>query len=75
MPGICSENLAKPLFIVASDRSLKSNLNPELVAILKETKYMIMLAKENLPKEALDLFARTKFFIDTNFNINLIVDW
>lgn len=64
----------KPLFVTDNNK-LKSNLNPEIEIILKETKYMTMLEKNNLPKEAVDLFTKTQFFVDTKYNIGLIVNW
>ncbi|XP_053593671.1 dynein beta chain, ciliary [Microplitis demolitor] len=74
VPKICYENLMKPLFVTDNNK-LKSNLNPEIEIILKETKYMTMLEKNNLPKEAVDLFTKTQFFVDTKYNIGLIVNW
>lgn len=75
VPYICQENLVKPVFIIHEDRSLASNFNPELAAILRETRYMNVLQRNNLPQEAVDLFARTEFFFNNNYTINLIVIW
>ncbi|KAK0087408.1 hypothetical protein PV325_001063 [Microctonus aethiopoides] len=73
VPQICKENLDKPLFIIESDRLLASNFNPELEAILKETRYMTVLRRDNLPEEALDLFAKTQFLSAIRYNIDRVI--
>lgn len=73
VPQVCKENLDKPLFIIDSDRLLASNFNSELEAILKETRYMTVLQRDNLPQEALDLFAKTQFLNAIRYNIDRVI--
>lgn len=73
MPNICKENLIKPLFIVNENQLLASNFNPQLNATLRETRYMNILQRDNLPQEALDLFAKTQYLNNVLYNIERII--
>ena len=75
LPEICSTNLSKTLLTVHEDRSLELNFSPELTAILRETRYMTIMKRTDLPQEAIDLFARTQFFFESVHNLNLIINW
>ncbi|XP_011314378.1 dynein beta chain, ciliary-like [Fopius arisanus] len=75
VPAICEENLVKTLFVVNDDRSLESNFDPQLDGILRETKYMHIMHKTELPQDAIDLFNRTQFFLQNNYDIGLIITW
>ncbi|XP_043279274.1 dynein beta chain, ciliary-like [Venturia canescens] len=75
VPEICSSNLAKTLLVVNEDRTLALNFDRELSTLLQEIRYMIILNRTDLPQEAEDLFARTPFFFESVYNLNLIINW
>lgn len=75
MPEICETNLAKTLLTVRDDRTLELNFDPQLTALLREVRYMIIMKRTDLPQEAMDLYARTQFFFESVYNLNLIINW
>lgn len=75
VPKICEESLNKNLFIVNDDRLIESNFDPQLAAILRETRYMMIMSRNEMPQEAIYLFSRTQFFFENTYNISLITTW
>ena len=75
VPAICETNLAKTLLVVHDDRTLQVNFDPELTGILREIRYMLIMQRTDLPEEAKDLYNRTLFFFESNYNLNLITQW
>lgn len=76
VPEIVAKGLSNTLFIKNEEGKLAANLDEELAMVLKETRYMVMILEKNeLPVEALDVFARATFFYDNNVKLNNISKW
>lgn len=75
VPETCTSNLAKTLLTVLENKLLELNFSPELVAILRETRYMIIMQRADLPVETMELFSRTQYYFYSNYNLNLIINW
>ncbi|XP_046432396.1 dynein beta chain, ciliary-like [Neodiprion fabricii] len=75
VPETCMINLAKTLLTILEDKLLELNFSMELVAVLRETRYMTIMQRADLPAEAMDLFSRTQYFFQSNYNLNLIINW
>lgn len=70
---ISNTHLSKSLLTIREDRLLDINFDPELNALLRETRYMIIMKRTDLPQEAIDLYDRTQYFFESTYNLNLIV--
>ena len=75
VPMICETNLAKTLLVIHADKSLEVNFDPELTAVLRETRYMLIMQRTDVPDEAKELFNRAQFFFESNYNLSLITQW
>ncbi|XP_008208864.1 dynein beta chain, ciliary-like [Nasonia vitripennis] len=76
VPAIVAKGLSNKLFIKTEEGKSTGNLDEELAMVLKETRYMVMILEKNdLPAEALDVFARATFFYDNNLKLNNISKW
>lgn len=75
VPAQIRKNLAKPLLIRDENKLLSLNFDPQLVATLREVKYMQILDQEGIPQEAQNLFARVEE-LDRNIkNLNRTIQW
>lgn len=68
-------HLSKSLLTVHEDRQLDVNFDPELTGLLRETRYLIIMKRLELPKEATRLYYRTQFFFESTYNLSLLVQW
>lgn len=75
VPDECELHLNKSLLVRDEDMLLSLNFAPELVAILREVKYMNILEKEDIPQEAVDLFARVEELTKNIWNLNRTIQW
>ncbi|NXX48555.1 DYH17 protein, partial [Tricholaema leucomelas] len=72
----CHFNLEQPLILRDPNSSLLSvNFSKELVAVLREVKYLNFQQQKDIPDSAESLFARNETFQKLVDNLNLIVGW
>lgn len=69
---ISNTHLSKSLLTIRDDQLLDVNFDPELTALLRETRYMIIMKRTDLPEEATELYYRTQYFFESTYNLNLI---
>lgn len=55
--------------------NLISNLVFQLVAALREVRYLKLICKDGIPNEALSLFESDETYFNYIFNLNLIIGW
>lgn len=65
--------LKLPLLKRCEDKTLQVNFDPELVRLLREVKYFLLL-KEDVPKEALSVYRKNEIFRIQRSNLDIIVD-
>ncbi|XP_041076181.1 dynein heavy chain 17, axonemal-like [Polyodon spathula] len=72
----CQFNLEQPL-ILRDPKSylIRVNFNKQLVAVLREVKYLTIQAKEDIPESAADVFANSETFRKFVGNLDIIVAW
>lgn len=75
VPEQCRLNLDKPLLVRDEKMILSLNFDKQLVAILREVKYMNALEIENIPEEALTLFDRMEELTRNISNLNRTIEW
>lgn len=68
-------HLSKSLLTVREDELLDVNFDPELTALLREIRYMIMMKRTDLPEVATELYGRTEYFFESTYNLSLITRW
>ena len=68
-------HLSKSLLTVHENKLLELNFNPELTALLREIRFMIMMKRTDIPEEAIELYNRMQYFFETTYNLNLLVQW
>ncbi|XP_010211142.1 PREDICTED: dynein heavy chain 17, axonemal, partial [Tinamus guttatus] len=72
----CQFNLEQPLILRDPDSSLISvNFSRELVAVLREVKYLNFQQQKDIPASAESLFAQNEMFRKFVDNLDLIVTW
>ncbi|XP_025892623.1 dynein heavy chain 17, axonemal [Nothoprocta perdicaria] len=72
----CQFNLEQPLILRDPDSSLISvNFSRELVAVLREVKYLTFQQQKDIPASAESLFAQNEMFRKFVDNLDLIVTW
>ncbi|XP_015211854.2 dynein axonemal heavy chain 17 [Lepisosteus oculatus] len=72
----CHFNLDQPLILRNPKTNfLRVNFNKQLVAVLREVKYLTILGQENIPLSAGDVFAKNETFRMNVGNLDLIVSW
>ncbi|XP_064006872.1 dynein axonemal heavy chain 17 [Pogoniulus pusillus] len=72
----CHFNLEQPLILRDPNSSLLSvNFSEELIAVLREVKYLNFQQQKGIPDSAESLFARNETFQKLVDNLNLIVGW
>ena len=72
---LSNDNLEKNLIIRdAKAKSIKTNFDPQLIAVLKEVKYLGMLKTENIPQEALAIHKQNdeyrKFITSLDYTVD-----
>lgn len=74
VPETSKTHLSKSLLTIRDDQLLDINFDPQLIALLRETRYIIIVMKRtDLPEEAIQLYYRTQYFFESTYNLNLIV--
>lgn len=73
--NISNVHLSKTLLTVHENKLLDLNFDPELTALLRETRFMITMKRTDLPEEAIQLYYRTQYFFESTYNLNLLVQW
>ncbi|XP_036140028.1 dynein heavy chain 9, axonemal-like isoform X1 [Monomorium pharaonis] len=73
--NISNIHLSKSLLTIDENKLLDLNFNPELTALLRETRFMITMKRTDLPEEAIQLYSRTQYFFESTYNLNLIIQW
>jgi len=68
-------HLSKSLLTVHENKLLALNFDPELTALLRETRFMITMKRTDLIEEAIQLYYRTQYFFESTYNLSLIVQW
>lgn len=68
-------HLSKSLLTIRESKLLDLNFDPELVALLREIRYMIIMKRTDLPDEATRLYQRTQYFFESTYNLSLIAGW
>ncbi|RLU17527.1 hypothetical protein DMN91_009762 [Ooceraea biroi] len=58
---ISNLHLSKTLLTVRENQLLDLNFDPELTRLLRETRYMIIMKRTDLPEEAIRLYRRTRY--------------
>nr|XP_015213314.1 PREDICTED: dynein heavy chain 11, axonemal [Lepisosteus oculatus] len=72
--GVCQFNLDQPLIKRDSLSGLLSvNFDPQLVAVLREVKYLQMLNQTNIPEAALAMYEKKEMFIKYVGGLELLV--
>ncbi|KAK3559476.1 hypothetical protein QTP86_013663 [Hemibagrus guttatus] len=69
----CKLNLAQPLLLRKQKNFLKVNFNKQLVAVMREVKYLTMLDQDAIPPCAADIFAKHETFQKYVASLYLIV--
>lgn len=72
---ISNLHLSKSLLKVLENKLLELNFDTELTNLLRETRYMIIMKRTDVPKEAVELYHRTQYFFESTYNLNFIVQW
>ncbi|PSN39336.1 Dynein beta chain [Blattella germanica] len=76
VPAQCQKNLNKTLLLQDNETlELSLNFDDELVAILKEVRYMKIMEKQGIPPDALELFDRVETLFLWVSNLNLSIEW
>ncbi|XP_014229978.1 dynein beta chain, ciliary-like [Trichogramma pretiosum] len=78
VPDKCKNGLAQRLFRQdeSTNDQLRSNMDPELAMVLKETRYMVtILEKEHLPEDAVQIFAKASYFHETLIKLDNVAKW
>ncbi|XP_069702004.1 dynein beta chain, ciliary-like [Periplaneta americana] len=75
VPAQCERNLEKPLINQDESLELSLNFDDELVAILREVRYMKLINREGIPIEAVNLFDRVETLHQWVSNLNLSIGW
>uniref|UniRef100_A0A1B6BXH8 Dynein beta chain, ciliary-like n=1 Tax=Clastoptera arizonana TaxID=38151 RepID=A0A1B6BXH8_9HEMI len=76
VPETCRISLNKTLLLVdPNDRVLSLNFDKELVAALREVRYLKLISKEGIPEDALLLHDSSETYFNYTFNLNLIIGW
>nr|CAI5828900.1 unnamed protein product [Callosobruchus analis] len=75
VPGQIEKSMSKLELVKIAKDLIALNLDKELVAILREVRYMKLLEVENVPAEALELFEASEALVHTVQEFNRIVDW
>uniref|UniRef100_A0A6I8NYC7 Dynein axonemal heavy chain 11 n=1 Tax=Ornithorhynchus anatinus TaxID=9258 RepID=A0A6I8NYC7_ORNAN len=71
---ICAFNLHQPLIKRdAVNGLLRVNFDPQLVAVLREVKYLLMLKQPDIPNSALSIFERRNTFLKYVRSLELLV--
>lgn len=73
--NISNVHLSKSLLRIREDKLLDLNLDTELTALLRETRYMIIMQRTDLPEEAIRLYYRTQYFFESTYNLSLFIQW
>ncbi|XP_013396327.1 dynein beta chain, ciliary isoform X2 [Lingula anatina] len=72
----CSFNLAQPLLTRNEETKLIAvNFDPQLVAVLREVKYLEIKGQEDIPEAASGLYQRNETYRQFNGNLDLTVQW
>ncbi|KAL2078484.1 hypothetical protein ACEWY4_026169 [Coilia grayii] len=72
----CKFNLDQPLLLRDKETNVLSvNFNKQLVAVLREVKYLTIQGQEGIPPSAADVFANYETFRKYVSNLDLIVFW
>ncbi|XP_066292954.1 dynein beta chain, ciliary-like [Branchiostoma lanceolatum] len=72
----CQFNLEQPLITRNGDTKLISvNFSPQLVAVLREVKYLENLQREDIPDTAAEIYAKNETFRTYRANLDLTVAW
>lgn len=75
IPKQIEESMAKYELMRKKDNLISLNFDDELVAALREIKYMKFLEIPDIPEEALELFAKLELLFECQQRFNRIVDW
>ncbi|XP_078609718.1 dynein beta chain, ciliary-like isoform X2 [Branchiostoma floridae x Branchiostoma japonicum] len=72
----CQFNLEQPLITRNGDTKLISvNFSPQLVAVLREVKYLENLQRSDIPDTAAEIYAKNETFRTYRANLDLTVAW
>lgn len=72
----CSFNLSQPLISRNEESKLISvNFDPQLVAVLREVRYLEQRSKEDIPESAAKIYEKNDKFRDYINNLDLTVKW
>lgn len=72
----CSFNLAQPLINRSEETKLISvNFDPQLVAVLREVKYLEIRGSEEIPESAAAIYSKNDTFRQYVANLDLTVQW
>ncbi|XP_077280935.1 dynein beta chain, ciliary-like isoform X2 [Temnothorax americanus] len=72
---ISNVHLSKSLLTIHENKLLDLNFDPELTALLRETRFMITMKRTDLTEEAIQLYYRTQYFFESTYNLSLLVQW
>ncbi|KAL8165284.1 UNVERIFIED_CONTAM: hypothetical protein K2H54_038432 [Gekko kuhli] len=73
---VCQFNLDQPL-IKRTDKDglLSVNFDPELVAVLRDVRYLLLLGQSDIPRSALEMYKKRRTF-DMHIGVlDLVVQW
>lgn len=75
VPVISATHLSKSLLTVRENKLLDLNFDPELTELLRESRYMTIMKRTNLPEEATRLYHKTQYFFESTYNLSLLIRW
>ncbi|CAH1960839.1 unnamed protein product [Acanthoscelides obtectus] len=75
VPGQIEMSMSKLELIQTGNQLIALNLDKELVAILREVRYMKLLEIEDVPPEAVQLFEESESLVHTVNEFKRIVEW
>ncbi|XP_068084396.1 dynein beta chain, ciliary [Anabrus simplex] len=76
VPEKCEEKVQLPLLVrKRSNNDLLLNFDIDLVAIIREVHYLMLMGRTNIPEEALNMYEKGKIFRKYTNNLNQTIMW
>lgn len=74
VPEICRVALEMQLFQIDSDdKSLKMNLDPNLKAIIREGRLLVLLQKFEIPECVMEIYNKMEYYFEVIYNMETLV--
>ncbi|CAL8088370.1 unnamed protein product [Calicophoron daubneyi] len=74
--AVCSFNLSQPLLMRdPANNKLQVNFDPNLVAVLREVKYLSLREGETIPQAAQSIYEQNETLRNFNINLDMITHW